>query len=101
MKYSALFLLLIPAFASANWSAPGLSAFSDDGTGVWRSNSTLQKGAYPLTLHNDQQCWQPAADIKLNQMLSLKPCTGDAPQWRVFREGNTRFNSIPAPARQR
>jgi alpha-amylase len=73
--------------ASANWSAPGLSAFSDDGTGVWRSSSTLQKGAYPLTLHNDQQCWQPAADIKLNQMLSLKPCTGDAPQWRVFREG--------------
>ncbi|PTA97162.1 alpha-amylase [Kluyvera sp. Nf5] len=88
MKYSALFLLLIPAFASANWSAPGLSAFSDDGTGVWRSNSTLQKGSYPLTLHLDQQCWQPAADIKLNQMLSLKPCTGDAPQWRVFREGN-------------
>ncbi|HAT2609111.1 TPA: alpha-amylase [Kluyvera intermedia] len=87
MKYSALFLLLIPALASANWSAPGLSAFSDDGTGVWRSSSTLQKGAYPLTLHNDQQCWQPAADIKLNQMLSLKPCTGDAPQWRVFREG--------------
>ncbi|MDV2861580.1 alpha-amylase [Phytobacter ursingii] len=87
MKYSALFLLLIPALASANWSAPGLSAFSDDGTGVWRSSSALQKGAYPLTLHNDQQCWQPAADIKLNQMLSLKPCTGDAPQWRVFREG--------------
>ncbi|RDT54116.1 alpha-amylase [Escherichia coli] len=88
MKYSALFLLLIPALAGANWSAPGLSAFSDDGTGVWRSSSILQKGAYPLTLHNDQQCWQPAADIKLNQMLSLKPCTGDAPQWRVFREGN-------------
>lgn len=88
MKYSALFLLLLPAVASANWTAPGLSAFSDDGTGVWRSNSTLQKGAYPLTLHNDQQCWQPAADIKLNQMLSLKPCAGDAPQWRVFREGD-------------
>lgn len=88
MKYSALFLLLLPAAASANWSAPGLSAFTDDGTGVWRSSSTVQKGAYPLTLHNDQQCWQPATEIKLNQMLSLKPCAGDAPQWRVFREGD-------------
>ncbi len=88
MKYRALFLLLLPAVASANWTAPGLSAFSDDGTGVWRSSSTLQKGTFPLTLYNDQQCWQPAADIKLNQMLSLKPCAGDAPQWRVFREGD-------------
>ena len=87
MKYAPLLLLLLPAAASANWSAEGLSAFTDDGTGVWRSETQLQKGARPLTLQDNQQCWQPAAEIKLNQMLSLKPCAGEAPQWRVFRDG--------------
>jgi len=91
MRYSALLLLLLPAVASANWSAPGLADFKNDGTGVWRSETPLKKGAYPLKLQADNQCWQPSADVKLNQMLSLKPCEGDAPQWRVFREGDYRI----------
>lgn len=88
MKRSALLLLLLPGLALANWSAAPFAAFTPDGTGVWRSHATLQKGSYPFTLQNGQQCWQPAASIKLNQMLSLTPCKGSAPQWRVFRDGD-------------
>lgn len=38
-------------------------------------------------LNFDQQCWQPADAIKLNQMLSLQPCSNTPPQWRLFRDG--------------
>ncbi len=40
-----------------------------------------------FTLNFDQQCWQPADAIKLNQMLSLQPCSNTPPQWRLFRDG--------------
>ncbi|MDX6941039.1 alpha-amylase, partial [Enterobacter kobei] len=48
----------------------------------------LTKGTRPLILNFDQQCWQPADAIKLNQMLSLKPCEGAPPQWRLFKDGD-------------
>jgi len=88
MKPSALLLLLLPGTALADWSAARFPAFTYDGTGVWQSHATLQKGTYPLTLKEGQKCWQPATGIKLNQMLSLVPCEGSAPQWRTFREGD-------------
>ena len=47
----------------------------------------MPKGTRPLTLNFDQQCWQPADAIKLNQMLSLQPCSNTPPQWRLFRDG--------------
>jgi alpha-amylase len=47
----------------------------------------VAKGTRPLQINFDQQCWQPAGAIKLNQMLSMEPCRGTPPQWRVFREG--------------
>lgn len=50
--------------------------------------SALTKGTRALTLHIDQQCWQPADAIKLNQVLSLKPCEGAPPQWRLFKDGD-------------
>ncbi|MRE66067.1 alpha-amylase, partial [Klebsiella quasipneumoniae] len=46
----------------------------------------LTKGTRPLTLGFDKTCWQPSEAIKLNEMLSLKPCDGSPPQWRLFRD---------------
>ncbi len=45
----------------------------------------VEKGTRPLQLNFDQQCWQPSGGIKLNQMLSMEPCRGTPPQWRIFR----------------
>ena len=88
MKFAALLPLLLPGMAIAAWNAPGFPAFTPEGTGKFISQAALTKGTRPLTLNFDQQCWQPADAIKLNQMLSLKPCSGDAPQWRLFRDGD-------------
>ncbi|WP_318364594.1 alpha-amylase [Enterobacter sp.] len=88
MKRSALLLLLLPTVAWSDWTSPGFPAFSDAGSGVYRSDAPLKKGAYPLTLKLDQQCWQPTDTPRLNQMLSLQPCSGTPPQWRVFRDGD-------------
>ncbi len=89
MKFAALIPLLIPTFAgAANWSTEGFPIFAADGTGKFSSQKTLTKGTRPLRLNFDQQCWQPTSGIRLNQMLSLEPCQGDAPQWRLFRDGN-------------
>lgn len=88
MKRSALLLLLLPTVAWSDWTSPGFPAFTDAGSGVYRSDVPLKKGAYPLTLKLDQQCWQPTDAPRLNQMLSLQPCSGTPPQWRVFRDGD-------------
>lgn len=88
MKHTALLLLLLPGIACADWRASNFPPLTDDGTGVWRSQTALKKGTQPITLQQGEQCWQPASDIRLNQMLSLKPCSGSAPQWRIFRDGD-------------
>ena len=88
MKLMPLALLALPGLAFANWTAPGLPAFNEQSAGVFISDATLAKGTLPLRLTFDQQCWQPADAIRLNQMLSLKPCEGDAPSWRIFRDGD-------------
>ncbi|ELP8982055.1 alpha-amylase [Escherichia coli] len=88
MKLAACFLTLLPGFAvAASWTSPGFPAFSKQGTGTFVSHAQLPKGTRPLTLNFDQQCWQPADAIKLNQMLSLQPCSNTQPQWRLFRDG--------------
>ena len=86
MKLAACFLTLLPGFAvAASWTSPGFPAFSEQGTGTFVSHAQLPKGTRPLTLNFDQQCWQPADAIKLNQMLSLQPCSNTPPQWRLFK----------------
>lgn len=71
MKLAACFLTLLHGFAvAASWTSPGFPAFSEQGTGTFVSHAQLPKGTRPLTLNFDQQCWQPADAIKLNQMLS-------------------------------
>ncbi|MGU3414978.1 alpha-amylase [Enterobacteriaceae bacterium C34A] len=87
MKLVALTLLLLPGVAMAAWTTPDFPAFEPEGSGQFVSQKTLAKGTRPLTLNFDQQCWQPASAIKLNEMLSLEPCKGSAPQWRLFRDG--------------
>ncbi|WET40801.1 alpha-amylase [Citrobacter enshiensis] len=89
MKLAAIALALMPGIAIASsWTTPGFPAFTAQGTGKFVSHTTLTKGTRPLTLTFDQQCWQPAETIKLNQMLSLKPCEGTPPQWRLFKAGD-------------
>ncbi len=88
MKKIPLLLLLFPGLALANWTAPGLNPFKEQSAGLFVSESRLAKGTLPLSLKLDGACWQPAETIRLNQMLSLKPCAGDAPQWKLFREGD-------------
>lgn len=89
MKLAAFALALMPGIAIASsWTSQGFPAFEVEGTGKFVSHATLMKGTRPLILNFDQQCWQPADAIKLNQMLSLKPCADDPPQWRVFKDGH-------------
>lgn len=89
MKLAAVALALMPGIALASsWTSQGLPTFEAEGTGKFVSHAALTKGTRPLTLNFDQQCWQPADAIKLNQMLSLKPCEGAPPQWRLFKDGD-------------
>lgn len=89
MKLAAFALTLIPGIAIASsWTSPGFPTFSTQETGRFTSHAALTKGTRALTLHIDQQCWQPSGAIKLNQMLSLKPCEGAPPQWRLFKDGD-------------
>ena len=89
MKLAAVALALISGIAIASsWTSQGLPTFEAEGTGKFVSHAALTKGTRPLILNFDQQCWQPADAIKLNQMLSLKPCEGAPPQWRLFKDGD-------------
>jgi alpha-amylase len=72
--------------AFAAWTTADFPAFTEEGTGRFISKRGCE-GYASSALNFDQQCWQPAGAIKLNQMLSMEPCRGTPPQWRVFREG--------------
>ena len=89
MKLAAIALALLPGIASAaTWTSQGFPSFTAEGTGKFTSHAELMKGTRSLTLNFDHQCWQPANAIKLNQMLSLIPCEGTPPQWRLFKDGS-------------
>ncbi|HFZ8994732.1 TPA: alpha-amylase [Citrobacter freundii] len=89
MKLAAFALACVPGMVfAASWTSQDLPAFTAQGTGTFVSHAALTKGVRPLTLHSGQQCWQPADVIKLNQTLSLKPCEGTPPQWRLFKDGD-------------
>ena len=90
MKTLPLLFLLFPGLAQAAWTAPGLPAFKEQNPGLFVSKGKLAKGTLPLSLKLDQACWQPAESITLNQALSLKPCEGESPVWRLFRDGEYR-----------
>lgn len=82
-------LMLVSPAAHANWTLQGFPDFSETSTGILTSHATLPKGQRQLALLQDNQCWQPSDDIKLNVMLSLQPCANKAPvNWRQFRAGD-------------
>jgi len=82
-------LFLISPAVQANWTLDGFPAFSEPAGGVLTSSATLPKGQRTLELHHNNQCWQPAGDIRLNVMISLRPCENQAPvNWRQFRAGD-------------
>lgn len=83
-----LLMLLSPA-ALANWTLQSFPAFSESTSGLFTSQATLAKGQLPLRLYQNQQCWQPSDTVKLNQTLSLQPCSDSEPvSWRLFRDGD-------------
>ncbi|KEY56986.1 alpha-amylase [Serratia sp. DD3] len=88
MKRAVFATLFLPAMALASWTAADFPAFTPAGSGQWISQQSLPKGTRPLTIHFDQQCWQPAAAIKLNQSLPLESCHDATPQWHIFRDGH-------------
>ena len=81
-------LFLLSPVVSAQWSLPAFPDFKESPSGIFSSDVTLKKGAYPLRFSTDGQCWQPETAPKLNQMLSLQPC-GSQPviSWRLYRDG--------------
>lgn len=84
----SLLMLLSPA-ALANWTLQSFPDFSESTSGLFTSQTTLVKGQLPLRLYQNQQCWQPSGTVKLNQTLSLQPCSNSAPiNWRLFRDGD-------------
>ncbi|HIC0188631.1 TPA: alpha-amylase, partial [Klebsiella pneumoniae] len=87
MKLAALATLFVPGMAFAAWTTTDFPAFTEEGTGRFISQKVVEKGTRPLQLNFDQQCWQPSGGIKLNQMLSMEPCRGTPPQWRILRQG--------------
>ncbi|MGC6387789.1 alpha-amylase [Ewingella sp. S1.OA.A_B6] len=82
-------LLLVSPAAQANWTLQGFPDFFEPSSGILTSSATLPKGQRTLELNQDNQCWQPADDVKLNVMLSLQPCENKTPvNWRQFRAGD-------------
>lgn len=83
----SLLMVLSPA-ALADWTLANFPPFSEQPSGIFTSSAALKKGEYPLTLKQNNQCWQPTSAVKLNQTFSLQPCEGQAPiAWRLFRDG--------------
>ncbi len=73
MKLAAFALTLIPGIAIASsWTSPGFPTFSTQETGRFTSHAALTKGTRALTLHIDQQCWQPSGAIKTQPDVVVK-----------------------------
>lgn len=101
MKLAAIALALLPGITSAaTWTSQGFPSFTAEGTGKFASHAELTKGTRSLTLNFDQQCWQPANTIKLNQMLSLIPCEGPRRSGVCSKTAVIRWKSIPVLVRQ-
>ncbi|MFS2225372.1 alpha-amylase [Pantoea sp. B65] len=89
MKHLPLTLLLLAPAAFADWTLVNFPPFTASGDGLFTSSATLPAGQQPLQLWQQQQCWQPAGAVKLNQTLSLQPCASQPPvSWRQFRRGD-------------
>lgn len=91
MKKSLLCLCLFTSSAAfaQGWQHTHFQHFSDNAEPhLFQAQASLEKGNYPLTFTLDNRCYQPQSAVKLNQTVSLIPCSGEAPQLRLFRQGN-------------
>ncbi|WP_150539512.1 alpha-amylase [Actinobacillus vicugnae] len=84
---SALGLPLPNAFAN-NWQSELFPELIQTEDLQLQATQMLKKGVYPLTFQVAQKCFQSQSAIKLNQTISLVPCSANIPQFRVFRDGN-------------
>ncbi len=89
MKKSLLSILILTSLSSyASYQHQNFLPLIDNQTKhFYQSETSLEKGTYPLTFNKAEQCYQPQAAIKLNQTIGLIPCEGEAPQIRLFRAG--------------
>ncbi|MFU2114331.1 alpha-amylase [[Pasteurella] aerogenes] len=90
MQKSSLFLALfssVSAFAATNWQHSNFPPFNENNR-LFQSQATLDKGIYPLNFTFDNQCFQPQTAIKLNQTVSLVPCSADIPSLRLFKSAD-------------
>ena len=88
MKPLLLSVLFFSVPVLADWSAPDFPQFRQTSPGVYEADAQLTKGSRSLTLQQGEQCWQPETSVRLNLSLSLRACHGDAPSWRLFRDGD-------------
>jgi len=63
-------LLLISPASQANWSLQGFPDFSETSSGILTTHATLPKGQRTLELLQDNQCWQPADDVKRHALAA-------------------------------
>jgi alpha-amylase len=85
---SLAFAALFPLSALAQWSLPAFPPLTEQPPGLFTGSAALKKGQQPLQFSHNDQCWQPAGDVRLNQTLSLQPCgAAPPPSWRRFRDG--------------
>lgn len=87
MKKSLLFTLLFSGSALA-WQTPLFPKFIEIEPHLFQAKAELNKGTQPLQFEDQNQCFQPESAVKLNQTISLVPCTETTSQLRLFRQGN-------------
>ncbi|STY64758.1 Alpha-amylase precursor [Mannheimia haemolytica] len=84
-----LCLFYTSSLFAQSWQHSHFSDFNDDlEKHFFQSQVQLEKGSYPLRFKFGEQCYQPQQAIKLNQSVALVPCINEAPQLRLFRQGN-------------
>lgn len=91
MKKSLLSLCLFttPTLFAQSWHHPNFGHLNDKvEDNLFQSQVSLDKGSYSLAFMLGEQCFQVQTAIKLNQTVSLVPCSGDTPSIRLFRQGN-------------
>ncbi|HDV7283380.1 TPA: alpha-amylase [Mannheimia haemolytica] len=91
MKNSLPYLCLFytSSLFAQSWQHSHFSDFKDNlEKQLFQSQAQLEKGSYPLKFEFGGHCYQPQQAIKLNQSVTLVPCVNEAPQLRLFRQGN-------------
>ncbi|OZN24536.1 hypothetical protein CFY87_08770 [Actinobacillus seminis] len=88
-RFLALFGSLSFSAYATNRQHPHFNAFNAlEQNILFQADAHLTKGNYPLQFWQDNQCFQAQSAVKLNQTVSLIPCSGDVPQLRLFKSAD-------------